>query len=934
MRIGRLMTGAVTGLAVAALLATVFPTHDALAKRGGRRSGKLRLIDVNVGQRDGVEHNTVIEFKFSTNVDSGSVGAAIVQIRGENATRTGFTKQVPGTFQVQGRTVKFYPRLPTNLRNPDDPRGGFYARGTERDNADENAGLQPLTNYEINVIGHPGASPVRSTKGRPLDRTYTTRFTTASMADRSLAFTIDTYADAPPPRFRFSNPPDKVATANDLYAKHGGTEGVPSDIAVSLFGTKVPLAPSTMRKDGSVQLLQTERFGDPGLRKPIPGAPFIEQNFDTTRMFFVPDFPLPDVGIFALRVTNAVKDLTGLYDFQNNIERTRVRDIYEFLDTARRLSPGTPYEQLQDPPAYLIFDWPADTTERGVLKCNLLELGDTYPDEIDPRVMVMFSTRDEPVSTGHLVLEFVSSDGYYDGERSTASWDDIVPGALSAIMTVAGGSAADGDFLPVSNETIDTDDYPNNTVNWRRVVIPPGVTVSVKGSRPATIRANEIQIDGELYADGEIGTAPPSTTTYLTTPRKDVTGGAGGPGGGAGGDSADTFATNTDWNKGAGDDGVPGHDVDLVEALPEDGGRGGLGGLGAQSSTGYHNGGGGGGGGARLAGSAGATATSSNGWAGKGGAGGAGSDNGDLDPLAGGAGGAAGGNGAYTYYTWGVHSGAGGGGGGALLVQTSAIFHIGTDGIVGARGGRGATASNYSAMSGGPGGGGGGGSLLLRSTAGFDFGNELGNTDVRGGIGGTQSAGSYGSATFGGTGGLGYVRTEDPEGGYALPGGTTGNFDPIGGGVPSMGWTLWIDVGVDSPRILNYTPDDFTQSVGDDAILIEMQMAIEDPENFGEPKLDALNKDEDSTNPAEVSAWAPVRYTDNTGGDEPAIPGIPGYNPSINGKDYIFDIASAMNGHNYKFVRFRVTFQLDDLQSSADPLPYLDRMQMTFEFNF
>jgi hypothetical protein len=934
MRIGRLMTGAVAGVAVAAVLASVFPTEDAFAKRRRNRGGKLRLVDVNVQARDGVVHNEIIEFRFTSNVDKATVSPAVFQIRGENALRTGFTKQVPGSFQVQGRTVRFFPRLPTHLRNPDDARGGFYAPGTERDNADENAGLQPFTNYEIRVIGHPERSPVSSTKGRPLDRTYTTRFTTAAIAEREFAFTIDTYDDTPPPRFRFSNPPDKVASVDDLYAKRGGTQGVPSDVAVTLFGTKVPLAPSTVRREGSVELILTERFGDPELRKPMSGTPFVEQNFDTTRLFFVPDFPLPDIATFALRVTNAVKDLTGLYDFRNNIERTRVRDIYEFLDTARRLSPNTPCEQLQDPPAYLIFDWPSDPAERGVLKCNLLALGDAYPDEIDPRVMVLFSTRDEPVSTGRLDLEFVESDGHNDLDRSTASYDKLVPGAAAAIMTIAGGSGQDGDYEPAANETINADDYPNNTINWRRVRIPPDVVVQIRGTRPVTIRALEIEVEGELYADGLTGDSAPKTSTYLRTARDDIYGGDGGPGGGDGGDSRDAFASSNDWRGGDGITGDPGHDEDLVEAEPDDGGRGGEGGQGAQNSSAYVNGGGGGGGGARLAGGPGANSTSTNGWNGKGGAGGAGSDNPDLDPLVGGAGGGSAANGAYTSQRWGVHGGAAGGGGGAVRIQTSDVFLFGPEGVVGARGGRGGTGSLYSAMSGGPAGGGGGGSVLLQSSAGFIFSNESENTDVSGGPGGTMAAGSFGTATFGGTGGEGYVRVEDPFGGYALPGGTTGVFDPVGGGVASYVWTKFIDTGVDGPRILNFTPEEFVLSSSDDAILIEMQMAIEDPDNFGSPLLDALDENGNTTDVNEVSEWAPVRYVDNTGGEEPAIPDIPGYNPAVQGNDVIFDIADVMNGYNYKFVRFRITFQLNETQTSADPLPFVDRVTMVFEFNF
>ena len=111
----------------------------------------------------------------------------------------------------------------------------------------------------------------------------------------------------------------------DSHAHLMETDEVPNDIAVTLFGTKVPLAPSTVRKEGNVVLMLTERRGDTSVRKPISGTPFIEQNFDTARLFFQPDFPLPDLGTYALTVRRDVKDLTGLYDYRNNLNRLRRR---------------------------------------------------------------------------------------------------------------------------------------------------------------------------------------------------------------------------------------------------------------------------------------------------------------------------------------------------------------------------------------------------------------------------------------------------------------------------------------------------------------------------------------------------------------------------------------------------------------------------------
>src|SRR6185436_11391902 len=153
----------------------------------------------------------------------------------------------------------------------------------------------------------------------------------------------------------------------------------------------------------------------------------IEQNFDTVRLTFAPRFDLPDVATYAMSVSSKVLDLTEIFPFAPNADRLRLRLMYEFLVTARSLNPGTPWEQLTNPPLDLISDlrdpWPGTDAERGVLKKNLLTLGDTYKDEVDPRVMVMFTTRDELVTHSKLVVNFLQSENYYDPARSTAEWD-------------------------------------------------------------------------------------------------------------------------------------------------------------------------------------------------------------------------------------------------------------------------------------------------------------------------------------------------------------------------------------------------------------------------------------------------------------------------------------------------------------------------------
>lgn len=947
MRIARAMIGLIGGLAVAGAGTVLLDSPDAEArtKRRGRQRGPLRLIDVSVADEGNVPGNAIIEMRFTRQIARSSVNPAVFQIRAQNADNTGFAKQVAGDFQWLGNLVRFYPRLPTHLRDPDSDDGGFYPVTHSRDDAEANAGLQPDTAIEIAILGNPNVAAVRAPRGRKLNKTYRQTFRTAPEGDPTLQYTRETYQDNPPPGFVFSNPSDKVASVADQYALHGGTIGVPSNQRVTLFGRKVPISPPTLRQPGNVTLTLLERKGDTSQTKPIQGNPFVEQNFDGVRMVFEPRFALPDVGVYALRVTKDVKDLTEQLSFRSNQERLRLREIYAFMDAARTLQPGTPLEQLPSPDTNgLAFDWPTNQALHGPLRRNILLLGDAFPAEIDPRVMILFSTRDEPVSEDNITIEFEDSEPYYDPVSSTATWDDDgSPGTVSAIHTVAGGSAVNGDFEPEINETISADGFPGGVINWRKVRIPQGVVVNILGSRPAVIRCLEFELEGELRVDGSSGQNA-NTGTYQGTNQEPPTsgahtqrrGGAGGPGGGDGADSGEEYYDNGDPPADAiGGTGDPGVDLDGDVAPPGAGGRGGEGG---RTSTGtyYRMGGAGGGGGARTAGTAGAaTGPLPNNWGnGFGGAGGAGSDNDALDPLVGGAGGGSGGNATWAPGNWKKTAGAGGGGGGALLLQSSGIVSIGSTGVIRARGGRGGNGTNNnSTLSAGPGGGGGGGSLLLRSSRGFNLANASAAFDVRGGQGGTQS-GTY-TASPGGNGGVGYLRLEDPNGGLGVSGGTAGTFDPVGGGVPSFALTNFIDIGVDAPRFLNFGPNDIEFNEGaNDALFVEIQYAIEDPDNFGQPLLTALDPNGNSTDVSEISQWTPVLVADNVPTPNGAFGGtIPGYDRSLDGTPKFFETADVANAQPYKFVRFRFTFQLDATQTVRDPLPNVSKLVIRFQFN-
>lgn len=927
----------VGGCAAATVMALTAASLQPARAAGSRKGGALQVQSISVAQESGVAANRVVEVSFSHEIDPTTVKPATLQVRGQNSTQTGYTKQVFGSIQVVGNVVRFYARLPGHLR---DENGNFYPEGSPLDDASANAGFKPSTGYEVRIIGKPAIATVRSTRGKSLKATTYTRFTTAQASPPERLWTTQSYTDSPPPQFSFSNPPDTAASAEAQYATHGGTQDVPNAILLALYCTKVPVAPGTARNQGNIEMTMLARKNDYTLRRPVQGSVFVEQNFDTTLLSFKPRVALADLGTYGLRVGKGVKDLTEQNDFSVNRERDTLRQIYDFLAAARSLSPGVPVDQLPDPPAELITDWPplsepGSAAARGVLKTNILALGDAYPDEIDPRTMLIFTTRDEPATQDSITVEFTKSENLYDAALSTGDVDASVPSAAAAAFTVAGGSGALGDLLPTKDAQISSDTFAGAELNYRNIVIPPNVTVTFLGTKPPTVKAMSITVNGAISVNGNPGGDANASASYsgAITSATATVGGTGGPGGGKGAGAPATLSAGAVASA-----GTPGNDVAAIVASAADGGRGGLGGTTATGTSAYGQGaGGGGGGGMRTAGTGGANGGGPYAsWNGTGGAGGAAATgNDDLSPLVGGAGGGAGSNGGYFYYSWGTPAGAGGGGAGGIMIQTAGTLTVGTNGAIRAHGGKGGNGAGYkSGWTTGLGGGGGGGSILMRSTKGYNIPNPAASLDVGGGAGGTQS-GSY-TAPNGGNGGTGLVRTEDPNGGIAIPGATQGTFQPVGAGVPSFVYTKWTDLGVQDPRILQWTLSSVVTSTVNDAIYVQVQMTKEHPTLYGTPDTTALTTSQGSNNVNIMSQWQPIKYHDETGTPGGAfvapIAPIPGLPP--NSKEYAgFDV-SALNGKGYRFVRFRIYFQLDATQTATSPLPFVDRIVTTFQFNF
>lgn len=955
--------------AIAALSASVaWSAGDARAAKSNapRTRGVLSAQTSNVGGRNNVALNEIVEIVFSGNVDPTSVSPSTVFVRALNDTLTGYTKQAFGSFQVSGNVVRFLPRLPGHLR---DANGNFYPEGHQKDNALENAGFQPSTSYQIFLVGRPSATTIRGTSGRPLRRSQFTRFTTAPSNDPGL-FTAKTYSDSPPPQFSFSNPSDSVPNPGTFYLVRGGTKGVPNDIAVQLYCTRVPIAPGTARITDSITLTMLERYGNPALRRPVRGTVYVEQNYETTLLVFKPKFPLSDRGLYALRVTKNVKDLTESYDFQHNRERDRLRRIYEHLSTERaNKAPGTTADQFVDPDPALIGDWPEkeETALRTVLKTNILTLGDEHPEEFDPRVMLIFTSRDEPVTAAEFRVEFLKAENLLEAQLSTGEWDQSMPGAASAIFTASAGTGVDGDYLPTGTTvSLPTTALPGPVFNFRSVVIPAGVTVRITGKQPVTIRAISFTLNGTIEASGGDGQTSTTITTSSSTPSVR---GAGGPGGGEGGTGLTNGGTLNDWWYGGGGSGSPGtagpyRSETGVAGVDTDGGNptlvGGKGGQGGSAATGsasgytysYGYGGGGGGGGGAAKGADGGngrwTGTPYTAWNGSGGAGGDLAPVRDLVPAFGGAGGGSGGVGGFNkdYSTtvlangWSGGGSSGGGGGGCVVIQTAKSLTIGATGLIRCVGGNGGVSANKQYGETGGGGGGSGGGIMLRTTGTFNIASPAASLVVSGGVGG--GGGSYAGA--GGAGSPGFVRAEDPNGAanVALPGltgnpiyGSRGTFNPSGGGLPSYVYSKWSDLGVDDPKMLPWSNSDVgTFPTTNDAILVQAQFTRENPSIFGIADTTVINSSQNSTNTNITSQWVTVKVHDRTGTAGGAFGPIAGYDLGRDGTEFSgFDNDAAINGHGFRFVRFRVFFQLDQTQQYSDPVPSIDFIVTHYLFN-
>jgi hypothetical protein len=824
----------------------------------------LYVVDMDLDGLDGVSLNTPLQIEFSDYLLPPSVRHDTIQIR--LGPRYGI--QSFGDFKVSGNMVTFYPQLPAKADLSD-------------------SGFKPQSQYKISVIGYPQVDHVASYTGKPLVRSFVGAFATAASTSLNL-FTTDSYRDNPPPTVQFTNPPDVLPVSP--WTKVGGAVDVPTDAEMQVIFNRVPLAPSTITAT-NISLTMISRLGIPQTR-PIQGTPTVEQSFEGTTVRFVPSFPLADQAHYILRIENRVTDLTGSFDVADNAKRTALRTLAE--------------GGLTDPDSL-------------ALKAFAI----AHPEEVDPRVFLILSTRDEPTKDLTLFLNFDGTDVDQSGGNgldknfTTAQFNNVVPGSVAAGFTAAGGNGTLGDLIPASSTTLSTNSPSavNGAFNFRTVDIKAGITLTVTGTLPGSILAlTKMSVAGIIGATGTKGDDGESAYSTSTLPLEK--GGAPGPGGGIGGDC---YTGTTTYQGVAGNPGV---------TAANSGGKGGNPGK-ASTGSSMSVGGGGGGGGHQYAGSNGLNGNySSSSWNGVGGTGGgtggilptsAATSDGTLfyQKGVGGGGGASGGN--HFYSTWRSSAGAGGGGGGGLLLKSAGDITFTNTGQVVAKGGAGGLAGQYY-YTGGGGGGGAGGAVAIYANGSLVVTGA--RVDTSGGIGGAPNSGGY--AGGGGAGGGGYIELEDADGvitgvtgagaGTFTPDYYTGKFDPTGTATdpPSVFTSTWFNTGVFDPILQTFNPLDFTeQNYPFCTIKYEMQMAIEDSASFGHANTTSITSSTGvSSDLNKASQWAVFK--------DPALG--------------IQDITSLMNDHHYQFYRIRISFTLKDGQKRNDPVPYVDRLRFRIKY--
>ena len=791
------------------LAITVLPAVAIGCGGGGSSGGQagtgsnLTLIDVSVGEFDGVPLNEIIEFEFSTDLDPDTVRPDTIQIRqGPN-----WGKQVPGYFKVEGRFVKFYPRLPML---PDLSDGG----------------LQPASDYKITLPGNPKVATVRSATNDRLKKQFVSTFRTAAAGDPNLF--RDNFIDPLPPMVLFVNPPD-------------GSEGVQADSIISITFNRRPLHPATVNT-ANVTLTMVERLGVPNVRS-IPGTPTLVQSHDSVVVVFVPTFPLADQARYELHVDRRVQDLIG-----NDIEPS-FDSTFTIRDEAPRLAVIT-YNFDEDEKQTICdtdnstASW-NETVENGLAALFTVAGGNGTAGDLKPTANQQFRPSDFP--RGHEVLEEddVEYDVYNfrtidipanviirftpDSNNRPAKILSLNPIEIDGTLTVSGGDGQRGQ---------------NAVYNQSKINLSRGGSSGPGGTDGANnytgpLRANAPQMNaenvpyhGEGGRGGKVGDYSYSYSSGTYKYAYGYSYGGGGGGGGSRTPGTDGVDGNYAYYATAGGEGGKGGRSTVQMGFPQNdertpqggGAGGGAGGLGfyfysyASGSYSYSYGtpggaaaGGGGGGAITIQGAS------------------------SVDIGSGALITAFGGDGGDAYTQSSYYGGAGGGGaGGIILIRATGSMRFGPGATLDVSGGTGGAPSwaTYTYYKGGDGGDGGTGYIRIEAR---------------------ENENSPGKPLI----------TGDNTANMTYPSYSKGVYAPKGGGAPSVGQTFFENLGVFDPDMVSPSPEDIEATIYNDEMAIEVQMAVEDRNSLGNADTSALDifdsdgdgEFDDSTDMSKMSDW-------------------------------------------------------------------------------
>jgi hypothetical protein len=909
---------------------------------GGGGSGEgVVLVAFLQSSEDNVALNGVLEFRFSSAINPDTVSQASMQIR---ASSSSFGQAVEGRYIVQGSTIYFEPRLPSDCTLAD-------------------SGFTPDTQYRVTLIGAPEEFALRALTGEALEHTISLSFHTRGELDP-----LGLYDDQVPGAFPTvigHSPTDGAYPPVFPEVNIGPENKVTIDFSENIDPCTVGFDqvrvlqvatgnPSDFPNGFSPDVDQTP--GDPyswGSGTPtspaqrIRASYFLTQTFLSTRLEIIPEFgEFPDNALIVVEVTNQVKDFGGnpllpktfAFVTENRTEQCKAK-LLKFdgdvpIDTNRTTADVDTARAPDRAQAFLLFAGDGDNGSN-VTKPS----GPNCPPY------------------------------HQDNDNTPDDFDTV-----SADVTLDTGSSVN---TSCNNET---DGSTAVVFEYRTFRIRGTRTVTIVGKNPAIILVSGdaiIESGGRLMVKGATGESGQSGYQYPNgpTPR---TGGLGVAGGGQGGDSIGGS------NAGSASTAVYGENGDPGIGSPDYLTPGGMGGsdpilvgpgrgnvsvsqlAGGYSSPANRYGPGGGGGGhaqpgnpgaANFSGSQTSPATLQGSLDGAGGG-----TYGDLSgrmltPEAGSGGGAGGYARAYytttTYYVYYDGQGAAAGGGGGF-VDITAGGNIKVFGRIDAAGGAGGGVSSISTnfQTGGGGGGGSGGGVRLLTPNSIEVGSTTTITAAggAGGNGGTSTSNPPAApANPGGSGGAGRLVFEDGDSvitGYPsavaiVPGETSsagfyrGPFDPSrfqGGGLSATVLTGVMDMGPTRPLfqepIQSYGgQEDFvagiptvaSRGVGLTSIFIEVQ---------GYPaKVDGTA---DLTAP---TGWKHVGYFTDSGAEtfpnwnlgtpiEPSLvippDGVPGGMAAVD---------------NNEFVQFRITFFMKSGVGPFDPGPYIDDWNVQFCYN-